>query len=118
MKKLMVIAALMTLAAGKGPAGSKGDPGSTGLPGRQGPGAFVFLSGNVTSNDFTVTDSRISQADQISVYLGDGTNAAQLPYFLPALGYNTFYLFRQNQVEIFKAVDAGATRYTIEIITQ
>jgi len=118
----MIVASILLLAMGcKGPtgstgaAGSKGDPGHIGIPG---PGAFVFLNGNVTSDDFTVTDSRISQADQISVYLGDGTNNLQLPYFLPGIGINTFYAFRPNQVEIFNAKKAAATKYVVEIITQ
>lgn len=115
MRKIMAVGLFFLIAGCKGP---KGDPGQTGLPGRPGPGAFVFLNGNVTSDDFTITDSRISEADQISVYLGDGTNAAQLPYFIPGLGINTFYVFRAGQVEIVNGVKAGATKYVVEIITQ
>jgi len=118
MKTLMIAVALLAVVGCKGPAGDKGDPGQAGIPGRPGPGAFVFLNGSVSSNDFIVTDSRIAQADQISVYLGDGTNNSQLPYFLPAVGINTFYLFRPGQVEIYNAMTAGATRYVVEIITQ
>ena len=118
MKKLMIIISLFMLASCKGPMGKQGERGDNGNTGLPGPGAFVFLNGNVISDDFVITDSRINQADQISVYLGDGTNAAQLPYYLPAKGINTFYVFRRSQVEIVNAQTAGATKYTVEIITQ
>lgn len=114
-KMKMCFMSLLLLGACKGPAGSKGDAG---LPGKPGAGSFVFINGNVSSDDFTVSDSRISAADQIGVYVGDGTNAAQLPYFLPGLGVNTFYVFRPGQVEIVNAVKANATKYVIEIIEQ
>ena len=116
MRRVILTLLAVGLIGCKGPAGSqgpKGDKGSTGIPG---PGAFAFLSGNVTSDDFTVTDSRINLADQIGVYIGDGTNATELPYFLPSKGINTFYVFRSGQVEIVNAVQAGATKYVIELI--
>jgi len=100
----------------KGPEGSKGDPGQSGLPGKPGNGGFVFLSGAVTSDDFIVYDSRINQADQIGVYMGDGTSMTQLPVFLPTLGVNCTYLFRNGQIEIYNAKKAGSVSYVVEII--
>jgi hypothetical protein len=116
MKKLMCVVLLCVASVScKGPSGEKGDPGQAGLPG-PGNGGFVFLNGAVTSDDFTITDSRINQANQIGVYVGDGSVATQLPFFMPALGMNCIYMLKNGQIEIFNAQKAGATKFVVEII--
>lgn len=116
MKKIFLLSVLCLLSAGcKGP---KGDPGSGGIQGVRGPGDLEMLSGSVTSNSFTVTDSRIGQASVITIYLTDGTSVIELPYYLPGAGVNAFSDARPlaNAVDIFNAQTAGATGYIISLI--
>ena len=107
---------LLLLASCKGPQGDKGD---TGIQGLRGPGRIEVLNGTVISNDFTVTDSRIGQAVNISVYIGDNSALAESPYFLPTLGINTYWLKKNtNQIQIVNAVSAAATRYVIVLVIE
>lgn len=116
MKKVLAVAFLACLAMGcKGEKGDKGDRGITGLTGPS--GSFELVSGSVSSNSFSVTDSRFSGVAQITVYVGDATSLSELPYFLPASGVNTYFIFKPNTntVEIYNAQLAGATIYIIAV---
>lgn len=97
---------------------TKGEKGDTGITGARGPGQMEVLTGPVTSNDFTVTDSRIGNSLSGSVYIGDSTNLIESPYFLPGLGINTYYIATpgQSKIQILNASSAGATRYVIVLI--
>lgn len=117
MKKIIAVIAL-TLAIGC--RGKTGDKGDAGLQGIRGPGRIEILTGTVTSNDFTVTDSRISQSSDVTVLIGGPSALAELPYFLPTQGINTFDVInlQGNQIEIVNAQTAGAAQYAITLILQ
>lgn len=95
--------------------GCRGKQGDRGAEGPSGHTELIY--GQVTSNQFTVTDSRFSQAYSILVYLSDGTSGTELPYYLPTLGFNTYYVATpsQNKVVIYNGVSAGATNYIISL---
>ena len=115
MKKLLLLGCFSLLVMGCVKKGEKGDAGMAGL---RGPGSFEMLLGPVSSDNFTVTDSRISQAKQITVYLSDGTNLVEMPYFLPASGVNAFFIAApiNSQIQIVNGVEADATSYVIVLI--
>ena len=116
MKKYLLLAVCLIAVGCKGPQADKGETGIQGLRGSPGPGQIVQLSGLVTSDDFTVTDSRFGTASQINVYLNTGGSLTQLPIFLPGSGVNCFFSFNSNQMRIFKAQLAGASSYVIVMI--
>jgi hypothetical protein len=93
----------------------KGDKGDVGPPG---PGTMEVLTGVVVSNQFTIFDPKVKQANQITVYIGDSNDMAELPYFIPSEGVNTYHLIDKSLswVEIYNAQLAGAIQYTIVMI--
>lgn len=120
MKKAIV--ALLLLAACKGPAGSngstgltgpRGDPGQPGLPS----GHFEFITGPVTSDDFTVTDPRVARSQQTTVYISDGTRYTALNTYLPGAGKNAFYVITigPGTVEIVNGKTAGGSTYLVDV---
>lgn len=114
MKKLVLLFLLASI--GIGCKGQKGDRGEAGLQGARGAsGSFELISGAVSNNAFTVSDSRLSTASQLTVYIGDAISLSELPYYLPASGVNTYFLFKPatDAVEIYNAQLAGASTYII-----
>lgn len=97
--------------------GKQGDKGDNGIAGMRG-GQIVDIGGNVTSDDFTVIDPRLKMASVISLYLSDGKNLTESPYFLPSLGINTYYLFDASAgtIRIFNGQKALALGYIIAIL--
>lgn len=114
MKKIAFAVMLLTV----GCVGKKGDPGATGIQGLRGPGDIEVFSGAVTSDDFTVTDSRIGSAKEITVYVSAGGSLAELPYYLPGSGTNVFQIITPStsKIEIFNGVLAGASQYVVVCI--
>ena len=115
---LLIIISMFSLNSCKG---DKGDAGPAGATGPAGPlpdpsAEILTLEGAVTSNDFTVAAPLDSSSIAISVYVGDATDVAELPYWLPGSGVNTFFLARLGEVQIFNAVLAGAISYRIVIV--
>lgn len=115
MKKVMLIAALALLIGCKGPSGDKGD---TGIQGARGPGRIEVLSGVVLYNDFTIFDSRITQASQVTVYLTAQGEMIELPYYLPALGYNAYDIITPSlgKIEIVNGLLANAGGFVIVLL--
>lgn len=109
-KLLFIIPLILILPSCEGKKGEKGDTGI------QGPGTIEVLSGQVTSNDFIVTDSKILAATQVSVYMYVAGNAIQLPIFNPGGGFNVFYTVNGSHLEIFNAQAGSATGYVIVLI--
>lgn len=108
MKRLMITMLLLTLFSCKGPQGDKGD---------KGPGTVTNLSGIVSSNSFYVYNSAITPNANIFVSIGDGLSFTELPYFLPSLGYNTYYMISPGSILIVNALSAGATAYKITVVS-
>jgi hypothetical protein len=96
----------------------KGEKGDTGPSGINGNANVTEYSGFVTNNDFLVFVNGNPDSYFVAVDIGDGTNYSQLPYFLPADGVNTFFLFRNGVVEIVNAQLAAATRYRIFLVAR
>lgn len=117
MKYLLICLSVVFMLGCKG---KQGDPGATGLQGATGAGRIEIFSGPVASNDFTVWDPLFSEASIVSVYLSDGTDVSELPYFLPGLGINTYFLYTpvSDQIRIFNASAALATQYLISIVIE
>lgn len=116
MKKYLLLAMCLIAIGCKGKQGDKGEAGLQGLRGNPGPGQIIQLSGAVTSDDFTVTDSRFGLASEVSVYINSSGSLTQLPVYLPSQGFNCFYAFNATQLRIFKAQLAGASSYVIVLI--
>lgn len=107
--------AMLLLTVGcKGPAGSDGKQGAQGIPGLPS-GHFEFITGPVSNDGFAVTDNRIGQSQQTTVYLSDGTNYTALNAYLPSHGVNAYYLVSGNQVQIINAKTAGGVTYLIDV---
>lgn len=98
--------------------GCKGKQGETGVQGLRGPGSVEMLSGTVTSDAFSVSDPRIGTAKQITVYMSAGGILIESPYFLPASGFNTYYIVTPgaSKIDIYNASLASATGYLIVLI--
>ena len=101
--------------------GCQGDKGDQGPPGPAGPlpdpsAEILTLEGIVASNDFTVAAPLDSTSIAISVYVGDATDVAELPYYLPGFGVNAFFVARLGEVQIINALLAGANSYRIVIV--
>lgn len=108
MKRLAITLLALGLMSCKGPQGDKGD---------KGPGAVTNLSGIVSSNSFYVFNSAITPNANVFVSIGDGFSFTELPYFLPAQGFNTYYMISPGSVQIFNAQLAGATAYKITVVS-
>lgn len=108
MKRTLIAVAVLLLASCKGPQGDKGD---------RGPGTVTNLSGVVTSNSFYVFNQAITPNANVFVSIGDGLSFTELPYLLPAQGFNTYYLLSPGSVQIVNAQYAGATAYKITAVS-
>jgi hypothetical protein len=110
MKRLLAILLCLSLIGCKGPKGDQGDPG---------PGRVSALTGIIPSDFFTVTDSRLSSNSNVAVYIGSFSSNqwAELPYFLPLVGVNTYYLLKAGRIEIYNAQTAGGLSYNIVIVS-
>ena len=115
MKRLLVLGFLCLAVCGC--ENFKGDKGDTGLPG--GTGEVGIVSGVVTGDLMNVFSGDITLPASISVYLKDpSVSQIELPYFLPGLGVNAYYLIFPGKVQIFNAQLAGATSYEIYIVKE
>lgn len=118
MKKLLMVA-LLGLAVGcKGPAGSKGDKGENGIQGARGPGQIEILTGSVLSDSMTYTDSRISSAKLVTVYLINDGKYIELPYFLPGEGVNVYPVVDgfNNTIQVMNGQLAGGSDVVIVLV--
>jgi hypothetical protein len=99
MKKILAALMLVCLIGCKG---EKGDQGQAGLPGTAN---TRIVSGVVSGDTFTVTDSALCSAGSVSVYIGVVGAFTEMPYFLPSQGINTFYIWRSGAcaVDIYNA---------------
>ena len=117
MKNVMafVVCALVLMGCDKlkGDKGDKGDPG---------PGRVQLITGAVSSNDFSVAvPVNPAVVGALHVFISDGSDWSELPYFLPASGVNTYFLYTPGStsgtVRILNGVLAGGTEYQIVVIT-
>lgn len=99
-------------------AGCKGKQGETGIQGARGPGSFEMLVGRVEGDDFTVTDSKISQSSISAVYINSTGEMTALPYYLNGFNANVYYTLNLNDgtLRIYNANLAGATKYYISLV--
>lgn len=132
MKKTILLILLLPLLIGgckrkdgdQGPPGARGSTGSQGLKGDTGskgdtgPTEVVILTAIIPSNQFTVTDSRLNTNNQMNILVGSYTfdTWAELPYYLPSKGINTYFILSTGSVEIFNGLEAGGLSYIIQII--
>jgi len=106
MKKLLILAALVTATIGC--EAKKGDQGATG------PGSTtVVYNGIVTSNDQVISVPAYGPNSAISVSVGDGIHFTECPYYAPTLALNVTYAASQYVVELFNAQAVTATNYKI-----
>ena len=111
MKKLIVAGLLLVAVAGcKGPQGSKGDAGSPG------PGTITNYSGSITSDLQTVYIPAYDGGAGLSVFIGDSTGMAELPYFMPGIGFNAYYIAQVGKVVLYNTMTAGGLTYKIMVI--
>jgi len=117
MKKLILLLVLGLVATGC-KKGEKGDQGDTGIQGLRGPGSIEILTGNVTSDGFFVTDSRISNASQVSVYISVSSEYIQLPIYNIGGSFNVLYTVNPTlgRVSIFNALSGSGATYVIVLI--
>jgi len=102
-----------------GAVGCKGPIGQRGEVGPSGPGVSFTLQGNVLSDDFYVSDSRISPDVGIIVYIGDASGAySPIPVYSPAVSNNIFCLIYYGRVEIVNAYKYGMKTYRVIVITK
>ena len=112
------IASLLCLfLAGCGQFGQKLLGVEDGKDGINGAGTIQQITGGIFNNNFTVFDSRIKTTSNITVIIGGGGEWAELPYFLPASGVNTFFIIKSGSIQIINASLAGGTGYVVTIIS-
>ena len=112
MKFKLYLFVLLLLGACKGPVGSKGDKGD------HGPGSVIYMyEGTVPNNLFNVNTPKVTNNSIVTVSIGDATGHwSELPYYLPGLGYNAYFIARPGFVEIGNALSAGASYYKVQVI--
>lgn len=120
-KLIYLVTVILIMGLGcKGPAGDKGDTGARGLTGPLGPigpAKVVLINSSVISDDFVITDPRLATATAVLVYNVAGGTTINLPYYLPVIGKNTYYLWTPSlsKVEIYNAQTAAATQTIVAI---
>lgn len=112
MKRIMLLVGLLTMVSCKGP---KGDSGPQGAPG---PGVIHLLSGSITSDTQTISDSRLNVNNSVTVYTGLGNVYHPIPIYAPGSGVNVFYLMNTGSVVIYNALSVGETVYQIVIVSR
>ncbi len=110
MKKLIILALALGCLGCKGPAGKNGRDGASPIIKES-----KIITGSVISNDFTIYSYDIGDASQVSVYLSNGSQATELPYYLPAQGVNAFYIATTGSIRFVNCQLAGGTSYIISL---
>lgn len=108
MRKLFLAALLIFGVACKGPKGDKGDSG---------PGTVTTYTGVIFSDSQLIGVGAYADSSDISVFVGDGINYIECPYWAPSLNLNVYYAAAAPLVTIYNAKTAAATHYKIVVIT-
>jgi hypothetical protein len=108
MKKLLPILLLSLFIGCKGEKGPKGDTGN--------PGTITTYTGFVTSDTQLISISTYKASSDLSVFVGDGTNFTECPYYAPGLGLNVYYAAQPAAMTLYNAQTAAATHYKIVVI--
>ena len=114
-KTVLVLLFGLLLVGCKGPKGDKGDRGDPG------PGEIKIYQGLVSSNDFTISIPHDPNSiGSIHLFLTDGFDWSESPYFLPAEGVNVFHIYTptglSGTMRIINGALAGATGYQVVLI--
>jgi len=115
MKRSIIVIGILLMIGCKGPAGDRGQEGKLGPTG---PTQIAVVSQNVMGNYMVISDPRLNQASGILVYNANSGSVASLPYYLPAIGINTYYVWTPGNsvVEIYNSQSAGAAQVVVTII--